>query len=153
MPRVRIRLVINTERGRGIALRPEPLLLYPSVSSFILHRELAHFVSTLDMGDQSGSTRFRALFESVLQAYEEQTGIALAEHPLTVRLRNCRSVGSITSLLQDQIPASSDLGRDHRIMTSIKSTISILATLSTAPAFAWAIGLVRQNPLTYFPQF
>ena len=105
------------------------------------------------MGDQLESTRFRALFESALQTYDEQTGITLAEHPLTVQLRNCRSVGAITSLLQDQIPPSSDLERNHKIMTSIKSTISILATLSTAPAFAWAIGLVRQKPLMSFPQF
>jgi hypothetical protein len=102
---------------------------------------------TCEMGGQSRSTHFRALFVSALQAYEKQTGITLAEHPLAVQLLSCSSVESITTFLQDQIPASNDLGGCHRIMTSINSTVSILSTLSTATAFDWAIGLVSQKAL------
>jgi hypothetical protein len=98
------------------------------------------------MGDQSGSTCFRVLFESALQAYEKQTGITLAEHSLTLQLQSCRSIGAITTLLQDQIPVSSDFGGSDRVITSIKSTISLLSTLSTTAAFDWAVGMVRQVP-------
>jgi hypothetical protein len=94
------------------------------------------------MGDQSA--RFRVLFESALQVYEKQTGIALAEHPLTLQVQSYRSVGSITTLLQDQMPASSAFGGNDRVMTSIKSTIYLLSTLSTTAAFDWAIDMVRR---------
>ena len=100
------------------------------------------------MGDQSGSTHFRALFESALQEYEKNTGIALAQHPLAIQIRSCRSIESITTLLQDQTRASSDFGGNDRIINSIKSTISLLSALSATTALDWAISLVRQNLLT-----
>ena len=93
------------------------------------------------MGDQSGSTRFRALFKSALQAYENNTGITLAEHPLAIKVQNCCSVEFVTTLLQDQIRASSAFRGDDRIIKSIKSIIS---TLSATTALEWAIDLVRQ---------
>jgi hypothetical protein len=102
------------------------------------------------MDDHLGSTRFRALFESALQAYEKQTGITLARHPLAVRLHSCHSLESITALLKDQIPASNDSEGVLRLETSLKNAISILSTLSTSGAFEWAIGLVRQKPLMAF---
>jgi hypothetical protein len=98
------------------------------------------------MGDQLESTRFRAIFDSSLQAYEKKTGIALAQHPLTVQLQSCRSVDSITALMQDQTSTFSEFGGTNRITTSIKSTISILTTLSAATFLGNAIGgLVRQR--------
>ena len=99
------------------------------------------------MGDQSRSTHFRALFESALQAYEKKTGITLAKHPLTVQLQSCPSVEAITTLLQDQIGASSDSVGNERIMESIQNTISILSTLSATTALDWAIDLVCQKAL------
>ena len=90
------------------------------------------------MDDQS---RFRALFESALQAYENNTGITLAEHPLAIKVQNCCSVEFITTLLQDQIRASSAF---VRIMKSTKGILSTLSTLSATTALDWAIGLVRQ---------
>jgi hypothetical protein len=38
------------------------------------------------MTDQSGSTRFRELFDSALRAYEKETGVTLAIHQLAVKL-------------------------------------------------------------------
>jgi hypothetical protein len=86
-------------------------------------------------------SRFRALFESALQAYENNTGKTLAEHPLTVKIQNCCSVESVTTLLQDQTRASSDF---DRIIKSIKGILSTLSTLSATTALDWAIGLVGQ---------
>ena len=103
------------------------------------------------MGDQSGSSSFRALFETVLQLYEKETGITLYEHPLAVELQNCRSAESIIALLQNQIRVPYDFGGNNRIVTSIESTVSILSTLSATTAFDWATGLVRQNALMACP--
>ena len=96
------------------------------------------------MGDQSGSTRFRALFKSALQAYEDNTGITLTEHPLAIKVQHRPSVDFITTLLQDQLRTSSAFRGDDRIIRSIKSIISTLSTLSSTTALEWAIDLVRQ---------
>lgn len=96
------------------------------------------------MGDQSGSTRFRALFKSALQAYEDNTGITLAEHPLAIKVQHCPSVEFVTTLLHDQIRAFSAFRGDDRAIKSIKSIISTLSTLSSTTALEWAIDLVRQ---------
>jgi len=100
------------------------------------------------MGDQSSaSTNFRELFESALQTYDKMTGMTLAEHPFSLRLRNCPSVESVIALLQDQVITSSNLRGSDRIMKSIKSTISILSTLSATAALDWATVLVCPKAL------
>ena len=103
-----------------------------------------YFLPTCDMGDQSVSTRFRALFKSAVQAYENNTGITLAEHPLAIKVQHGCSVESVTTLLQDQVRASSAFRGNDRIIKSIKSIISTLSTLSATTALEWAIDLVRQ---------
>jgi len=99
------------------------------------------------MDDQSGSIHFRALFESALQAYEAKTGITLPAHPLTLLLRSCDSIESITTFLQDQIRGSSDFQGNDKVINLVKSTTSILSTLSTTAAFDWAVGLVCPKAL------
>ncbi len=91
---------------------------------------------------ESTASHCRALFDIALRAYEKKTSITLAQHPLALQLRNCHSVESIASFLQDQIPSSSDSGGSNRVMASIRSTISILSNLSAASALAWANDMV-----------
>jgi hypothetical protein len=98
------------------------------------------------MGDQSGSARFLPFFESALQTYEKKTGIALAEHPFAVQLQGCHSVDSVIAVLRGQAKVFSDSGSD-RILKSIKSTISILITLSTTPPLGDALDMVRHKAL------
>jgi hypothetical protein len=93
------------------------------------------------MADQMVSTHFQALFDSALQAYKRNTGITLAEHSLTAQLDRCSTVEDMTALLQRQAEAISDLQARHRIIKSIKTTVSILIPLHVA------VGLVRQNAL------
>jgi len=99
-----------------------------------------HFLLTCYMGDQSRPTHFRALFESALQAYETDTGVTLAEHPLAVQLQNCHDVESVTRVF-------SDFRGNGKIVKSVDSIVSILSTLSANPAFGVSIGLVRQKAL------
>ena len=98
------------------------------------------------MGDQSGSSHLRALFELALRDFESTTSISLAKHPLAEKLEKCNSVESITALLQDQ--AKEFRGSD-RIMRSVGSMVSILDQLSTIATLGGAIlSLVRQSTLT-----
>jgi len=92
------------------------------------------------MGDQSGSTHFRAHFESAFQAYEKNTGVILAEHPLAVQLHNCHDIESI-------IRVFSDFRGNDRIMKLIERIVSMLSMLSTTTALGMSIGVVRQKAL------
>ena len=99
------------------------------------------------MTDQSGSARFETIWDSALQAYEEMTGVALAQHPLALDLQTCHSIGNTTNLLQRRARDFDDFRQKDRIMKAIKTTVSILTTLSEAAFLAGAVGLVRQEAL------
>jgi len=100
------------------------------------------------MADQLGSTGVLALYESALQAYEKNAGVALAKHPLTSQLQSCDSVGSMTSVLLGQAQALGEFQGSDRVMKSIKSIVSISTRLSSTAAPAIDIGLVRQQALS-----
>ena len=99
------------------------------------------------MTHQSGSSHFRALFESALQDYEQTTSITLANHPLSEQLENCHSVESISAILRDQAPTLSEFQGSDRIMMSIKNIVSVLWRLSVMAAVGDDIGLVCQKAL------
>jgi len=99
------------------------------------------------MAHQSESTRFQAPFGPALEAYEKTAGVSLTQHPLAIKLQSCDSVDAITGLLQDQAQPFSHLQGSHRIMKSLKATVSILSKLSFATSRADALGSVRQKGL------
>jgi uncharacterized membrane protein YcjF (UPF0283 family) len=82
-----------------------------------------------------------------LQAYEKQTGITLAQHPLARQLESCHSIEDTIALLQRQVEAVNDSQAKNRIMNAIKTTVSILTPLSDAASIADAVGLVREKAL------
>ena len=99
------------------------------------------------MGDhfESTSVHVHALFESAFQAYEEKTGITLAEHPLATQLESCHSVESMTALVQDQVSAFNEFRGKDRVTKSVESTLSILTKLSATASLGDAVGLVRRK--------
>jgi hypothetical protein len=99
------------------------------------------------MADHSGSARFRVIFESALQAYDNKAGLMLAEHPLAVQLQSCHSFESTIAILQGQAQAFCEFRGIDRVMKSIKSIVSILTRLSTSASLGDFIGLVRQKAL------
>ena len=105
------------------------------------------------MSDQLGSSQFEALFESALQDYEKQTGIPLASHPLAEQLRNCQSVDSVTTLLQEQARAFSEFRGSDKIMESLESVVSALSRVSATAALGHAFGMVCHMPLFGRPKF
>ena len=105
------------------------------------------------MADQSGSAHFRAVFESALLAYEKKAGVMLAEHPLAVQLQSCDSVESITAVLQGQVQVFDAYRGIDRVMKSVRSTLSILTTLSTSASLGGSNGSVRQDLTLMFHSF
>jgi hypothetical protein len=95
------------------------------------------------MADQAGTARFEALFESALRAYEEKTGINLAQHTLSVELQTCHSVDDIATLLQGRVQTFNNFRERDRMLKAIKTTVSILTPLSWATSLADGVGLVR----------
>jgi hypothetical protein len=102
------------------------------------------FLANDEMADQSGSPQ--TPFESALRAYEEKTGVTLAQHPLAQQVQSCQSTHDITTLLQGQVQAFDESRRD-KIIRSIKATVSILTPLSAAASLPDAFGLVRLEAL------
>ena len=99
------------------------------------------------MNDQSGSSRFQALLESAVKAYEMKAGVTLAdlEDSLAVRLQGCHTVDDIATLLQGQAQAIDDFQQRDRIFKSIETTISILSPISSVASVADSVGLVRRE--------
>jgi len=97
------------------------------------------------MADQPGSSRFRARFESALQAYHKTTGVTLADHPLAVQVGSCHCVESVTALLKYEARGFNNLQQSDRIMKSIEHTVSILSDLSAIAFIGDATGQVSQN--------
>ena len=94
------------------------------------------------MSDQSppDPSRLQVLLEAALQAYERQTGIVLAKHPLAERLQNCHSVESLTAVFKEQTQDFSEFRGRDKVLKPLKTTLSVLHKLS---AKADAIGMVR----------
>ena len=99
---------------------------------------------TREMADQSGSNRFRELFDTALRAYENETGVTLASHRLAIELQHCDTSEGITAFLQDQ---AKDFRKSEKITKSVKTIVSILTPLSSAASLPDTVGLVRQKVL------
>jgi hypothetical protein len=95
------------------------------------------------MTDRSPSTHSQALFEAALQDYQNQTGIALAEHPLAEKLQSCDSVESVATVLREQIQAFSEFRGKDNVLKPLETVLSGLHKLSAAADFGAAVGLVR----------
>jgi hypothetical protein len=99
------------------------------------------------MAHQSESTRWQALFEHALQAYQKKTGVSLSQHPLANKLQSCHTVDAITGLFQDQARAFGHLQESDKIIKSLTTTVSILSKLSSVASLAGVVGLVRHKAL------
>lgn len=95
------------------------------------------------MTDLSGSPHLQVLFEAALQEYENQTGIALAKHPLAEELQNCHSVESVTAVLHKQTRAFSEYQEKDKVLKPLQRALTVLHTLSATANFGQDIGLVR----------
>ena len=104
------------------------------------------------MAGPSQSSHFRAIVESALQDYQNQTGTTLASHELAKKLQGCDSVHSVTAVLHAQARAFRRFRRgDGRITKSLDRVVSVLYTLSTGTGLGEGIELVRRKVLMGAP--
>ena len=100
------------------------------------------------MTDRLESPHLQVLFEAALQDYQNQTGIALATHPLAEQLQNCHSVESVTAVLREQTQTFSEFQEKDKVLKPLKKALSVLNKLSATANFGMDIGLVRPQALT-----
>jgi hypothetical protein len=104
------------------------------------------------MNNQSHSSHFRALLESALNNYQNQTGTILVSHPLTVRFRDCETVESVVAIFEEQIRVLGGFqGKDDRIVKPLKHVVSVLFTLSASTTLVSAMGQVRRTKMKRVP--
>jgi hypothetical protein len=104
------------------------------------------------MTDHSQPSHSRELFDRALQDYEQQTGTALARHPLARQLQSCNSVDSVLAILQQQAQAFAEFrGSDSGIMKSLKSAVSAIHALSGSTILSDVMSTVRCRVLVGVP--
>jgi hypothetical protein len=98
------------------------------------------------MSYSSGShLRWESLFGAALEDYGKQTGMELANHPLTFQLERCDSVDAIMSVLQQQAHTFTEFrGEDGKVKKSLKRAVHILHALSASITLGEGVGLVRR---------
>jgi hypothetical protein len=84
-----------------------------------------------------------------LRDYEKTTDVSLTEHPLAEGLRDCHSVESVTTFLQDLARELGDFPGSERIVRSIENTVSLLCTLSGTAVLRSAVSFVRSEIYIY----
>ena len=109
-----------------------------------------HISSSPDMSDHSTPSHLKLLLEAALQDYETQTGIALPQHPLALRLQECHSVESITAVLYEQIQAFNQFRGKENVIKSLKNAVSVLYKLSAYAKLGELIGVVHLRALMSF---
>ena len=92
------------------------------------------------MSGQSRSSHLQVLFDAALSDYENQTGIALANHPLAEQLQNCDSVESVTAVLRGRTQAFSEFQGKEKLSKHLEKAVSVLYKLSATANLG---GLVR----------
>jgi hypothetical protein len=111
--------------------------------------------SIINMSQSSSSSAFQALFNAAFRDYKNQTGTSLIDHPFAKQLKTCESVGSITSILQEQARDFREFREnDGKLMKALNSSVDVLCSPSISSALNAAIGLVvRRKPFINLPCF
>lgn len=130
-------------------LRPSPFLepftttIYHPPVVFSLFTAPLCFASVSNMSLSSSSSTFQALFESALQDYKDKTGNTLADHPIARQFETCKSVNSISAVLQEQARSFREFREnDGRLMKALNSLVDLLCAPSISSTLNQAMGIV-----------
>ena len=98
-------------------------------------------------GTSTSHSKFVPIFNTALETYKRKTKKDLAKHPLLPRLQSCESPEAILTVLQEQIPASSQSqNSDDGLTKWIAPTVNVLYSFSGT--LGGVLGLVS---ITTFP--
>ena len=87
----------------------------------------------MSQNSPSVTSRYRAIFDSALEAYKKKTGNDLISDPLFHSIETCNSPDAVLAILQAQIlkpgqPQSS--GSGNKLTTWLDPTVNVLNTFS-----------------------
>ncbi|KAH8988161.1 hypothetical protein EDB86DRAFT_2059442 [Lactarius hatsudake] len=89
----------------------------------------------------TASSRFQAIFQTALKAYQKQTKKDLLAHPLASQLQSCDSTSAIITVLQDQVQEFDQAhSGDERLTKWLIPTVNVLYAFSAA--VSEGVGLV-----------
>jgi hypothetical protein len=76
----------------------------------------------------TAASRFRAIFDTALMSYKQQTKKDLIAHPLAPQLQGCSSTSDIIAILQEQVQHF-DYSRsgDERLTKWFPLTVNVLS--------------------------
>jgi hypothetical protein len=94
------------------------------------------------MGNQSESSHLHVLFGAALKRYTEQTNINLAEDHLAKRLKDCKTVESITAILSERAQDFKKFREKDKVLKPLKKVLTILHRLSSLAVFGQGVGWV-----------
>ena len=90
----------------------------------------------------SQSFTLQTLFNAALQDYKDKTGNNLSDHPFAGQLKECNSVESISTILEERARVFREF-RDHgKLINSLKRLADILCSPFITTVLGEAIGLV-----------
>ncbi|KAH8984849.1 hypothetical protein EDB92DRAFT_2116965 [Lactarius akahatsu] len=89
----------------------------------------------------TASSRFQAIFQNALKAYQKQTRKDLLAHPLASQFQSCDSASAILTVLQDQVREFDQAhSGDERLTKWLIPTVNVLYVFSAA--VSEGVGLV-----------
>jgi hypothetical protein len=93
---------------------------------------------------QPSSSPFESIFNAALEDYAKRSGTRLNEHhPLVKQLKNCNSVDSVSSVIQEHARRFREFrGEDGKLMKSLKGVVQVMYTLSTSAVLGEGISIV-----------
>jgi hypothetical protein len=81
----------------------------------------------------ASSSRFQAMFEVALKAYQKQAKKDLLAHPLTSKFQSCDSTTAIIAILQDQVREfDRSHNGDERLTKWLGPTVKVISAFSAA---------------------
>jgi hypothetical protein len=94
------------------------------------------------MSQSSSPSTFHALFNAALQDYKDKTENSLVDHPFARQLKECDSVESVSTILEEQARVFREF-RDHgKLINSLKRLADILCSPFISTVLGEGIGLV-----------
>ena len=120
------------------------LLIIPFVS--FTHHQLSHSsprsIMSADPSTSTSNSNFASIFNAALESYKRKTKKDLASHPLLPRLQSCNSPDAITTLLREQVSASTRSQGDHDGLTKwVTPTVNVMYAFSAA--IGQGVGIVN----------
>ncbi|KAI0263716.1 hypothetical protein BC834DRAFT_938253, partial [Gloeopeniophorella convolvens] len=97
------------------------------------------------LSQDASASNLQFLFSEALDRYRDDTGIDIVTHPVTDKLKSCRTVDSVVSVFQNQLHLFESVrssGKKAKVITALKPTIEIMLSLLDSEILRGVVGSV-----------